>query len=304
MALTEEKKQQYQECRLKKAQADRNFRRIFWGYIAVAGAFILMTLIAGALSSRTGNHHTAMIFYYSFESGMIEFICAIVTIVLAMFAESKRRTPSLILLAFFALILLCALLPKPETVIRANVVPALCGIALNIWQQLQFNQLEWLETQEGYPLFSEASHPAHFETMYHVKAAQPADSDMDAVGGTAYAKKQQHTAALSHEATEEMYGFSDLNGSQSAPHLASEKTLQSAGDVALSGFAESAAAGRPAEAAPAAGSDILLSDMSAEGSTVHKNYAPDADALPTPEEVRARLAAMKQAMQGQNPPQQ
>jgi hypothetical protein len=57
---------------------------------------------------------------------------------------------------------------------------------------------------------------------------------------------------------------------------------------------ETAASGR-AEAKPVAHAEVLLDEMSAEGSAKAKQYAPDEAALPTPEEVRARFAAMKQA---------
>ncbi len=294
MALSEEQKQQYQECRLQKMQADKNYERIFWGHVVLTAVFVIMALVAGVLTSKSGEHHGATIWYYSFESSMLEMLCAVVTIVLALFAGSKRRIPGLLLLAFFVLVFILAVLPKPATFVRANVVPAGLGIALNIWQQMQCAKLDWLKTQPGYPLFSEeASQPAHFESMYHVKGAQPSDSDMDSLGGRQYAEKKRHGALPAGNVQEETYGFAELDGSQSSPHLTSERDLHPSGSVELDAFAAEAVAGRQATAQPAVSAEALLADMSAEGSSHHKNYTPDESALPSPEDVRARLAAMK-----------
>ena len=304
MALTEDEKREYGEHRLEMLSINRNFRLIFWGLIVLTAVFVVMIFMTGIVETK--KHEGASIWYYSMESGMLEGFFAIVTLAAALIVGLRNKAVAYVQLGIYLILFFLAILHIPVTLSVGNVIPALLGIGLSGWQVYLLMRLGALSELPGYPLFSEhASEPAHFETIYHVKRAQPAGSamqDTSGAGGSstaaarpAFGTERPHAAGVS----EASLGIGEMNGSASMRYGDRAEALQAA-DVALDSMGGQVAAGK-AEQQPAALAEVLLDDMSAEGSAASKQYAPDADALPTPEEVRARLAAMKQARN--NPPQ-
>lgn len=288
--ISESEKNEMQEHRIEMLTIDRRFRLIFWGHVVLTAVFVVMVFLTGV--TETKKHEGAAIWYYSMESGILEMVFAVITLVLGIVASAKNRIASTILLAFFGLLIILSFAHVPVTLSIGNVIPGTLGLALTGWQQYQFMRIEALSQYPGYPLFSEASEPAHYDSLYHVSRKQPQEDAMDRVGDLESGRRFSGSRPTGGDVTAESLGITDSPlGTAHAPQGA---PLQKAEGVALDTMGETAASGR-AEAKPAAHAEVLLDDMSAEGSAKAKQYAPDEAALPTPEEVRARLAAMKQA---------
>lgn len=288
--MSENEKNEMQEHRIEMLTIDRRFRLIFWGHVALTAVFVVLIFLMGV--TETKKHEGAAIWYYSMESGILEMVFAVFTLVLGIISSAKNRIASTILLAFFGLLIILSLAHIPETLNTGNAVPGVLGLALTGWQQYQFLRMEALSQYPGYPLFSEASEPAHYDSLYHVSRKRTQEDAMDRVGDLESGRRFSGSRPTGGDVTAESLGITDSPlGSAHAPQGA---PLQKAEGVALDTMGETAASGR-AEVHPAAHADVLLDDMSAEGSAKAKQYAPDETALPTPEEVRARLAAMKQA---------
>lgn len=298
MALTAEESREYEAHRLEMNKINHDMRLIFWGHIILVAVFLVMIFIVGI--TETKNHEGAAIWYYSMESAALEAFCAIVSLAFALLSGIRKRLPALGMLAFYALLAILAIVHVPTTLSIGNVIPAAIGIGLNGWRLWHILRLEQLSECPGYPLFSEhASEPAHYESLYHVSRAQSRDSAMQDTrpeGRPLFEDDRPQDGSVS----EASLGLGAMD--DSLPVQSGRKETIAAADVALDGMGEAAVSGRT-ELQPTASAEVLLSDMSAEGSAKKKQYAPDAEALPTPEEVRARLAAMKKAQQGQVPPQ-
>lgn len=297
MEHTHEPEQRYEANRLKKLDLDRNFRRYFTYHIAIAALAGGMALFGAALSSRDGGHHGAYIWYNSFQAGVIGLLIAVGTIVVGFIASAKNRIASLIGGMASLLLVILALIPAVESVPRLYVLPALLCTVLEIWGQFLFSTDDLLRTEPGYPHFElRADTPAQYEAPLYVKVRREqaeAASEMGTVGKPT----REHPLPLP-SMSEASLGISAIDGTpEAAPHPVhfTEASLREAA-LELQSLADEAAKPSCAEVPVQPPADILIEDMSAEG-TRHHQYAPREEALESAEAVRARLARMKRGQQ-------
>lgn len=300
MPKTQAEMDEMQQHRNMMYQTTHNLKLLFWGYVALSCAFMILGVAASALQAGDDANVGPAKWYYGFESGMLEIAVSVITLILAFLVFMKNRLCSLILLGVHACLFILAITGAMTTFTKINILPTALGIMLGVWGQLQFRQLAYLKEQKGYPHFSAyADEPAHYDSLYHVHRAQHPGDAMQGVGeaepSRRFAPDRPHTAGV----TEESLHLNDITQGD-VRQGAKQSAIMPQADIALDAMADSAVSGKT-EVLPEATQAVLLDDMTAEGSAQTKQYAPDADALPTPEEVRARLAAMKQAQQ--NPPQ-
>ena len=307
MVKTQAQIEETENNRILMHETNRNLKLLFWGYIVLVIVFLIMGLVASALMVNDESHVGPAKWYYGIESGILEFAAGFVTLVLAVLISAKNRVCTLLLLGLHIILFVAALAGVLETFPKVNIIPTALGIALGLWGQRQFSALEYLQQQKGYPHFSahDIDEPAHYDSLYHVRRAQSPDDAMNKVGEADTSRRYQHDRPHSEGVTEASLGIGEmLDGS--APQTQTDAVPMPAANVSLDAMAQDAVSGRTEEL-PVPQHAVLIEDMSAEGSAQAKQYAPDAEALPTPEDVRARLAAMKQAKQAQQtqqtPPQ-
>lgn len=335
MRISPEVAAQYENNRLQMAAVNKGFRTYMWCSI-ILGAMIFSTaFFAGALSTVNGNAEGPGIFYNAMSAGTFQILLGLATIVLGWLTATKMRVPSLILLGIDVFGLLMILLRRNGTFSGANLLFLAAGIALNIWAQMLCNRNDELKTQPGYPLFSvEADTPAHYELPADVRIRQQqASAHMKGISAPQQAPAQMSGTAAPQQAltpptvsaqsafapspnlfsdpapvklppevkipavTEKTLGITDMPGS--ARQFATKPELLSApSDAALDAL--SAQTPQVNETAlPQIDPSAMLADMTAIPSHAVKQGNPDM--LPTPEEVRARLAAMKRARDEHHP---
>lgn len=290
MKMSPELQAQYESCRLRMHALNKNFSRYLWISIALGALFFGTAFMAGALS--TLEQRGPAKFYFAMSAGVIQILLALATAILGWMTASKRRIPSMILLGIYAACTLFILFNMNGTMAGANIFFLLSGCAVNVWAQMLCNENDALKEMPGYPLFSvEADTPAEYEAPLHVTARRAA-GDMDTVGGTPAAAqsapKQTHAPAL-QPADLALDEFVGKAGGSTAPAIP-----KASGDIALAAFDASASGGKAQtgmDALPQANPADMLADMTAIPS--HAVRQGDKAALPAPEEVRARLAAMK-----------
>ena len=194
------------------------------------------------------------------------------------------------------------------------------SIALNIWAQLLCNQNDELKTQPGYPIFSiQADTRAHYELPKDVLIRQQqASKHMSSIGGNpapAQVPKQpeqpaQQPASASafapvklppeiklHSETEQSLGIADMTGT-THQFMPKPETLAAPTDVSLDSLAAQTPQGNEA-ALPQADPAAMLADMASIPS--HATVKGNPDMLPSAEDVKARLAAMKRAREEHHP---
>lgn len=311
MGISPEVEAQYENNRLRMMQVNRGFRRFMW-FSIILGALIFSTsFFAGAASTLHDHQEGPSIFYYAMSSGAFQISFGLVTILLGWLTAMKNRVPSLISLGVDALGFLMILLGKNGTFSTINIIFVALGIALNVWAQMLCNADDELKSQPGYPLFSvQADYRAHYEVPADVLARKAQASTHMAEIGRAAANpetapnlflnptpvKLPPEVKLSAE-TAQSLGISEMTGS--APQFVPKaEALAAPTDVSLDSLAVQTP--QVSEAAlPQIDAADMLADMTAIPS--HATLKGNPDMLPTPEEVKARLAAMKKARAEHHP---
>ena len=317
MGISPEVEAQYENNRLRMMQVNRGFRRFMW-FSIILGALIFSTsFFAGAASTLHDHQEGPSIFYYAMSSGAFQILFGLVTILLGWLTAMKNRVPSLISLGVDALGFLMILLGKNGTFSTINIIFVALGIALNVWAQMLCNANDELKLQPGYPLFSvQADYRAHYEIPADVLARKAQASTHMAEIGRAAANPETAPAAASapnlflnpapvrlpeevklSAETEQSLGISEMTGS-STLFLPKAEQLAAPSDASLDSL--SVQTPQVSEAAlPQVDAADLLADMTAIPS--HATLKGNPDMLPTPEEVKARLAAMKKARAEHHP---
>ena len=321
MGISPQIEAQYEENRLRMSKVNSDFRRYMW-FSIILGALIFGTaFMAGAASTLTEDQQGPGIFYYAMSAGVFQILLGLTTVILGLIASAKKRLPSLILLGINLVACLMILVGKNGTFMAFNIIFTVLGIVLNLWIQHAFNVDDELKAQPGYPLFSvNADYRAHYEVPADVRARQAqASTHMAEIGRAAAAPEPSSVPQMNPAfapapnlfldpapvklppevklsgATEQSLGSSDMTSGrvqkQDAPQLAAPRNPA---DVMLDSLAVQTPQVHENEAAlPQADPAAMLADMTALPS--HATQKGNPDMLPTPEEVRARLAAMKRA---------
>ncbi|MBQ9907479.1 MAG: hypothetical protein IJM46_11995 [Oscillospiraceae bacterium] len=317
MGISPEVEAQYESNRLRMLQVNSGFRRFMWLSIILGAMIFSTSFFAGAASTLHDHQEGPSIFYYAMSSGAFQILFGLVTILLGWLTAMKNRVPSLISLGIDAVGFLTIILGKNGTFSVINIVFVMLGIALNIWAQMLCNADDELKSQPGYPLFSvQADYRAHYEVPADVLARKAQASTHMAEIGRAAANPETAPEAvpapnlflnptpvklppevkLSAE-TAQSLGISEMTGS--APQFVPKaEALAAPTDVSLDSLTVQTP--QVSEAAlPQIDAADMLADMTAIPS--HATLKGNPDMLPTPEEVKARLAAMKKARAEHHP---
>lgn len=290
MKMSPETQAQYENCRIRMLTLNKRFNYYLWTSIAIGALFFVMAFTAGAVSTLDDTQKGPEKFYFAMSAGVIQILLALSTILLGWLTAAKNRIPSLILLSIYVACILFILLRQNGTMASANIFFLLTGSGVNVWAQILCNEHETLKEMPGYPLFSvEADTPAEYEAPLHVTARR-ASGDMETIGGAAAAPQaapqreqlpvMQHTDIV----LDEFVGRPEKSAPAAAP--------KASGDISLAAFDASGGKAKTGiDALPQANPADMLADMTAIPS--HAVQQGDMDALPTPEDVRARLAAMR-----------
>ena len=331
MSISPQVEAQYENNRLKMHAVNKGFRIYLWCSIALGAMIFSTAFMAGALSTVQGNAEGPGIFYNAMSAGTFQILLGLITIVLGWLTASKLRTPSLLLLGIHAFGMIMIFLRRNGTFTGANLIFLIAGIALNVWAQMLCNRNEELKSEPGYPLFEPlADQRAHYELPADVRARQQqASAHMSGISVPQQAPAQmsgigtpQQTETPSAFApspnlfsdpapvklppevkipavTEKALGITDMPGStkQYAPK---PEQLSAPAGIELDSLAvQSAQVQEDPSALPQVNPAAMLADMTAIPS--HAVQQGNPDMLPTPEDVRARLAAMKRARDEHHP---
>lgn len=328
-------KEQFEENRVKMLELKANFRKLFWFSLILGGIWFGTSFFVGAVSTMDEDIHGPFKFYTAMGTGVAQILLAIATLLFGWLAARGSRIASLLVMGIYTVCLFIVMLHLDTSLVISNI-PLLCaGLALHVWAQMLFSRDEVLKEQPGYPIFSiKAATKAQFMTSPDVSArARKAGDTMESVGGETVkeVRKEPVLQAVSQDTT-----LSDMYANRvpgQAPAKLGPISLETQTVAYQPRMTQTlpdpvfADAGKPAEPAPtpAAPSPVtleqfdaamqqtvqkpqvhpemlpqvtaeeLLGDMSALGSG--RNYQPHEELLPSPEEVKRRLAAMKQARQ-------
>ncbi len=313
----------YEENRLRMAKVNKDLRTYMWLGI-ILGAIIFSTaFFVAASSTKNANQEGPWIFYYAMSTGAFQILLGIGTIALSWLTAMKYRSTSLILLCINFLGLVMIFMNKNGSFSSANFIFLLLGLALNFWIQHAFNEHDELKTQIGYPLFStQADYRAHYEVPKDVLArraqasthmaeisrtnAQPEaeaipqpssafDSDLLSDPKPVRLPPEVKLSAVS----EDLLGISEMTGSTEHKQYAPRPdTLSAPTDISLDALVTHTPQSHEA-ALPQVNSEDVLADMTALPS--HATTKGNPDMLPTPEDVRARMEAMKRARKEHHP---
>lgn len=315
MAVSPQMQAQYDANRLRMNRLNANFRKYMWGMLALGATIFCSSLFAGALSTLKANEEGPWIFYTAMSAGVYQVLLGLATILFGWMTSAKKRVPSFILLGIYALGMMMILFRQNGTFAAANIFFLLTGIGLNVWAQMLFNEDDALKEQPGYPLFSvEADVRAHYEVPLNVAARRAEASENMAAVGTpdAPVSAPPMPAPAAAPAAKEDGVFSnpkplgptpavtlppevDISGLEVMQQRSG--TVQTAQapipvpDVALETLTNQTAGQK--EALPQLNAADMLADMRDIPS--HATVQGNPDMLPTPEDVRARLAAMRKA---------
>lgn len=281
-----EKEREYEGNRMKKVQADKALRTYFWIQLAIAALIFGTVFFAGAAASGSGNHHGWGKFSNTMEVGIIQIFIAVFSLVLGFIAGSGRRPATFVLIAGYLALLFWMLLSPDYAVRFFNAGMAVIGTAVNLWVQKSFTTDEELKNCPGYPSFQLHAEHAEYHPSVLVTANRPSDH-METIGGPEEPAHEKQQTVLTAPADAVLDAISEPERRKAA------ETLTASGDIALRRFAdEEAPAGRTAAEQPLLSPEGILEDMTAEGSGHRQGGDPSM--LPDPEEVRARLAAMRE----------
>lgn len=332
MAMSPQMQEQYEECRLRMNKLNADFRKYMWIMIALGALIFLSSFMAGAASTLQTNKEGPWIFYEAMSTGIFQILLGLATIVCGWLASAKLRAPSLMIAGVYLIGMVAIMFQQNGTFAAANIFFLLTGLGVNIWVQRLFGENEELKTQPGYPMFSvEADTRAHYEVPPHIAARRAAASEhMDTVGTPAPVPVQTAAPAphLPEPAAEtaeprifsdpkplgptpsvrlpaevDHSGPFDLNSTLTAfePSVQPETVPEPVPvpQVTLEAFTNQNAA-QKSDLPPQMNAADMLVDMRSIPS--HATVQGNPDLLPTPEDVRARLAAMKKA-RAEHPPE-
>lgn len=310
MSLSPEMQARYEANRLQMFKVTQNFHRYFWASL-ILGAIVFSTaFFAGALSTMDDSQQGAEKFYFAMSAGVFQILLGLANIILGALTAMKKRIPSFILIGLNLIGLIAIALNLNGTFAAANLLFLVAGLGLNIWVQLLFNADDLLREEPGYPLFSEtASQPAKYEAPLHVLAAKRSGemealpvSQPEPAPAVQLAKQEASPFASVPEVilpppvnlskvTESSLGITDMPGNTGHAAAPAAPAMPRPEAVQLESLTNTMQG--DVSALPQVSADAMLADMTALPS--HVNVHGDASQLPSADEVRARLAAMKQA---------
>lgn len=333
MQITPEMRAEFENNRLAKQKLEHNLKKYFWASVIIGAAMFAMSFFAGAISTMDrGGNRGPNIFYAAMSAGFFQIIFGILTVVLGFLTSAKKRVPCIMLLVLYSLFAVGILVQKNGTFNAGNIIFLIAGIALNVWALHQINIDEELKTKVGYPHFvPEASFRAEYEESADVVARRAAASaDMETIGGAAApapvsAPVPQPVSApqIPQPAVSDPVFSSAPKPLGPTPSVRLPDAVNVSGPVSLADMTSTS--GRvvfekqpeqlPPQPAPdhsmlqslddapfavqkeSALPQVNAADMLAEMTAMpsHATVQGNPDMLPSPEEVRARMAAMKRA---------
>ncbi len=314
MRLSPEAEAQLAQNRLKKLKNDADNKKCFWAFVALGCIIFGTSFFAGARSTMLDGAHGSGIFYTAMAAGFFQILLGIGMVIIGFVNYRRSPVAGTCCIGICLILLIYYCLHTQSSISYINIILLLAALALCTWSQIITHREEALKTEEGYPLFSpEASYAGEYELPADVRLRkQAASRAMGTVGPPAApplpAAPEQETAA----AAASLFGGKDVRLPQEVrlPEVkpsdfgleaelgtarAAIPAPQITGDVSLAGFVpqEADVPKTGADALPKVSAEELLMDMTAVPS--HAVQKGDASQLPDPAEVRARMAAMKQA---------
>lgn len=280
------KEHEYNALRQKKLAADRQLRQYFWIQLIISVVLFVLALFASADMSRNPDLHGPGKWFWAINAAGIQIILSLITLMFGFIAGSGKRWATFALVILYGGVGIWATLSKQVALRMGNLFIAAVGIALNLWVQKSFSTDEMLKEFPGYPLFLVNAEKSEYHPSLVVTGRQASDH-METVEGFEAAESAKEKPQLMPSAD------TVLDEIQAPERQAvSGQTLSAPADAVLEQVGDAAKAGRAEQKLPELSPDVLLSDMS-EGTGYPHAEAPAA--LPDPEEVRARLAAMRDA---------
>lgn len=300
MPISPQMQAQYEENRMQMMEINKRFKIYMWAQLIISILFFVFSMYAGATSTLTDQEHRGPAkFYYAMEAGTIQILLAIGSLVLGFVGAMRKRPATFALLGIYVFMLIYAVSGHMQLGF-ANAGLFVGGIALNAWIQAAFGDLSELKEQPGYPHFSILNEQnKEYEAPLYVTHRQSAD-DMASIGGTGAEKVtlSKKTASV-QTALNADAAFSEMTVPE---RRASAETALPKPDIALETFSETEKKTQTAEAQKQAAlarqqamEAAMLSEMTPENA--HHHHDGDASMLPSADEVRARMAAMKKARQ-------
>ena len=295
MMISPEKQAQYEHNRDRMTAATKQLRWYLRLSLALAGMFLAITFFVSARASTDDAYRGAEKFYFTMSIGVTQILLAIASAVLGWFASARKRAAAFTLIGIFGICALWGALHTRTGFSGVTLLLLLAGIALNLWALIfPLKDIRDLETQPGYPQFDpKLDQPAEYEAPLYVTARQ-SSAQMETLGTPAPAKTSLHKGMDAVPAADAAaLGITDMltpaSASQTAP---SPQAAMPAPAIALEKMADQAANRTGEQPQATLSAENLLDEMTPEAAS--HLYHPDAASLPAPEEVRARLAAMKQ----------
>jgi len=304
LKLSPAMEEQYEENRLKMAEVNKRFRFYMWAQLVISILFFVFAMFAGASSTQNEDVHGPAKFYYAMDAGLIQILLAVASLVVGFLAAMRKRLASFVLLALYLFMLIYTLVGSHVQGVLGNCILFVGGLALNGWMQGVFGDLHELSEKPGFPHFSVLNEErGSYEAPIYVTHRQTADH-MDTVGGSQTAaapaaKKQSAMPHAGNAVSEDMFAEMTVPERRASAEAALPKP-----DIALDSFSETAQKSQEQAEAERKQAELerqhaleaaMLSDMTPENA--HHYHEGDASMLPSAEEVRARMAAMKKARQ-------
>lgn len=328
MRITPEIKAQFDANRLRMTNVNSSLKKYFWAMLVIGAAMFAMSFFAGALSTIGENRgHNAGIFYRAMSSGVFQILFGILSIVFGWMTTAKKRIPCIALLVLYSCFAVGILVQKNGTFNSGNLIFLGAGILLNAWAMHLLNEDAELREQPGYPHFvPEAAFRAEYEESADVVARRAAAQDhMESLGTPAMPfPPTEHDSYLKPEpqlyqplVPEPVFG-SAPKPLGPTPSIRLPEEVNVSGPIKLEDFSAASVktapeqcanaeipenitleqldaliAAQKAAALPQVDASEVLADMAALPS--HATVQGHPEMLPSPEEVRARMAAMKRA---------
>lgn len=278
-------------------KVNKHFRAYLIGMGIIAVLFFVFTLFAGAQQAKSADNQGPAKFYNAMNSGAFQVLAAIATAVTGYLTATKLKAAMYAAMGAFVVEICTLFFAKGIGMSGGNLALCITGLALNAWVMRDFSELDDLKNQPGYPLFSmNADNHAEYEAPLYVTARRAeASSEMGSVG-VPQAVSDSPAVSLNKAPAPNTANIrlAEMSGVEIPQRPVT--VLQKPVAVQLEDL--TAQSNAPAQAIPdlpQMSADALLGDMTPAAQ--HRQYHPDETALPSPEEVRARLAAMKQAQE-------
>lgn len=298
--VTAEKERELEICRAQKLKVDKNCQRMMWAFIILAAFFYVFALFATADISRNPEYRGPEKWFWGIDAALWQVIFATLTLILGILGSLKHKIPALMLFFLFGGILIWAALGKQLALRAGNMLLAAAGIGLGIFLFMQLVSDDELKQCPGYPLFSvhleenKEYRPSlivtgrtasdHMESIEELMQQNPAQQEKADT-------QEQSSAAGSRDVIlppeVQLSEWTDSSGQQPQPQIP-EQARKAAAGIALDGMTEQNVPEKPAET-------LLSPEGILEEMDLHPahNDIGDVSMLPDPEEVRAKLAAMK-----------